>query len=107
MPAANPLSSGTEKSRLRLLALARRQAITGPTPVRNSKSTPKGPFTLLKNGGPPGDFSPPPPFDQTGKTVPQKVAKARPTNTQLFNRKAASRESSESSSFSLLSSGRR
>jgi len=45
--------------------------------------------------------------ESTGKTVPQKVAKAKPTSTQLLSKKAASRDSMESSSFSLLSSGRR
>jgi hypothetical protein len=43
----------------------------------------------------------------SGKKVPQKTTKARPTRTRLLARKAASRESSESSRCSERSAARR
>jgi hypothetical protein len=43
----------------------------------------------------------------TGKIVPQKTANAIPTRTRLLSRNADSRDSIESSSFSLFSIGKR
>ena len=87
--------------------VARRHAITGPTPIRKSSARPSGALTRLKNGGPTVIFTPRTHSEITGKTVPQKTAKAMPTRIRLLKRNADSRERNDSSSFSLRSSGRR
>src|SRR5262249_50243744 len=102
-----PIAAGQRKFFLRLLQVARRQAMTGPTPIRNSSTKPSGALTLLKNGGPTVIFTPRTHSEMTGNTVPQKTAKAMPTRIRLVKRKADSGDSNESSSFSLRSKGKR
>src|SRR6185437_9937035 len=51
-----------------------------------------GAFTVSKNGGPTVILTPRTASDRTGKSVPQKTAKAMPINTKLLNRNAASRD---------------
>ena len=46
-PHATPTASGSAKLRLRLRGVALRQAITGPTPIRKSRISPRGMFTRL------------------------------------------------------------
>src|SRR5262249_54783225 len=103
----SPSNTGHRKLRLRLLHDARRQAINGPTPIRNRSTSPSGAFTRLKNGGPTVIFTPRTASEITGKIVPQNTANAIPTRIKLLSRKAASRERIESNSFSLRSSGNR
>ena len=54
----HPQPTGTANARQRFFGVARRQAITGPTPIRNSSAMPSGAFTRLKNGGPTVIFTP-------------------------------------------------
>src|SRR5215468_1270128 len=106
-PAARPVMTGHMKFFFRWLHEARRHAITGPTPIRKSSAKPSGALTRLKNGGPTVIFTPRTHSEMTGNTVPQNTANAMPTRMRLLNRNADSRDTSESSSFSLRSIGRR
>ena len=51
----------------------------------------------LNHGGPTLASVPVTASEMSGKNVPQKTTRQRPTSTRLFSRKNASRESSESS----------
>ena len=95
------------KARRRFRGDARRQAITGPTPVKNRSTRPSGAFTRLKKGGPTVIFTPRTHSERTGNTVPQKTAKAMPTRIRLLKRKAASREKKDSMVAGVRRSGRR
>ena len=99
--------TGHANARHRLRGVARRQAITGPMPIRKSSAMPSGAFTRLKNGGPTVIFTPRTHSEMTGNTVPQNTAKAMPTRTRLLNRNAASREKNDSMVPAVRSSGSR
>src|SRR6185503_14722024 len=106
-PPANPTPTGNAKFRHRFRGVARRQAMIGPTPTRNSRQRPSGAFTLLKNGGPTVIFTPLTHSEITGKIVPQKIVKQMPRRIRLLKRNAASREKNDSSWFSERSNGSR
>src|SRR5215471_880138 len=101
-PAAKPSVLGHKKLRFRLSVEVLRHASNGPTPVRNSNSSPSGMFTLLKNGAPTLMREPVNHSEKTGKSVPERTATQATRRTRLLNRKLDSRETSESSWFSLL-----
>ena len=97
-PRTSPLIAGMANWRLRLAVDAFRHAISGPMPVRASRSSPSGRFTALKNGGPTVIFSARTHSERIGNSVPHNTAKAIPTRTRLLYRKAASRLTMLSSS---------
>ena len=92
---------GTRKFFRRLAREVLRQAKSGPTPVRNSKSRPMGMLTLLKKGAPTLILTPWTASEITGNNVPQSTAKQAASNSRLLNRKLDSRETSESSCWLL------
>ncbi len=102
-PVETPRIMGAAKLRSRLSAVVRRHAISGPTPIRNTRPSASGPLTRLKNGGPTVIFTPRTASESTGKIVPQKTANAIPTRNRLLNRNAASRDRYDSKSAGLRS----
>ena len=74
-----------------------RHASSGPTPVKSSRNSAIGTFTLLKKGGPTLILLPVTHSDSTGNNVPQRMAKHAARRTRLLNRKLDSRETIESS----------
>ncbi len=85
-----------------LWKLVLRQASSGPAPVRKSSSSPIGIMTLLKNGGPTVTVVFSTAFETMGKIVPQNTANTAASRIQLLNRNPLSRETTESSRFSLF-----
>jgi len=79
-----------------------RHASSGPTPVRKSRKMPIGTATRLKKGGPIVTFDPCTYSLRTGKSVPQRMTKQATRRTRLLKRKLDSRETMDSSRFSLL-----
>src|ERR1700731_2590156 len=102
IPAMRPINSGQPKLRLRLSSEVLRQASKGPTPVRNKSNKPMGIFTLLKNGVPTLMRSPVNHSEKTGKSVPDRTAMQETSKIKLLKRKLDSRETIESSWFSLF-----
>ena len=92
-----PASTGLRKLRVRFSADARRHAMSGPTPIRNSRERKIGILTRLKNGAPTLTLTPRTASDRSGKTVPKKTVKAAATRNRLFRRNMDSRETTESS----------
>ena len=90
--------TGMRNCRRRFATDARRQAISGPMPVRSRSSRPSGMFTVLKNGGPTVILLPRTASLMIGKSVPHSTEKAIPTSTRLLYRNAASRLTMLSSS---------
>src|SRR5256885_13680136 len=101
-PASSPAISGQPKFRFKLSADVLRQASSGPTPVRKSKSRPMGMLTLLKKGAPTLIFEPETVSENTGKSVPESTATQDTNRIKLLNRKLDSRETIESRWFSLF-----
>src|SRR5208282_6122612 len=101
-PTSAPPARGQAKLRRRLSSEVRRQASSGPTPVKNSRKRPMGMFTLLKKGAPTLILLPVKASEMTGKSVPQRTAKQAARRIKLLKRKLDSRETMESSWFSLF-----
>src|SRR5215467_11686102 len=101
-PAISPKTVGHRKFRCRLSVEVLRHASNGPTPVRNNNNRPKGMFTLLKNGAPTLIRDPVNHSEKTGNNVPDNTAMQATSSTRLLNKKLDSRETSESSWFSLF-----
>src|SRR6266852_410292 len=101
-PANKPITTGQPKLRLRLSVEVLRQASSGPTPVRNRSIKPIGIFTLLKNGAPTLIRELENHSENTGNRVPERTAMQETSRIKLLNRKLDSRETIESSWFSLL-----
>src|SRR5258706_7615520 len=101
MPRTNPETAGHRKLRRNPSSDVLRQANSGPTPVKNSRNNPTGMFTLLKNGAPTLIFCPCTASEITGNNVPERTAKQAASRTRLLNRKLDSRDTSDSSLFSL------
>src|SRR5215472_15642802 len=101
-PLTTPKMLGHLKLRSRLSADVLRHASSGPTPVRNSSSNPSGMFTLLKKGAPTLIREPVNHSENTGKSVPESTATQATRRTRLLNKKLDSRETNESSWFSLF-----
>src|ERR1039458_5322677 len=97
---------GTTKLRRTRSSEVWRHASSGPMPVRNSRNSPMGTFTRLKNGGPTVTFEPVTHSDSTGNSVPHRTAKHATSSTRLLNRKLDSRETSDSRRCSLFSVSR-
>src|SRR3972149_229695 len=95
-PMARETIPGIRKFFRRLPREDFRQAKSGPTPVRNSSSSPMGMFTLLKKGAPTLIFTPCTASEITGNNVPQSTEKQAASNKRLLKRKLLSRETSES-----------
>src|SRR5271169_162481 len=91
-PATTPTIRGHAKFRFRLSTEVLRQASSGPTPVRKSRSRPIGMFTLLKNGAPTLILEPESASDKTGKSVPDRTAMHETSRIKLLKRKLDSRE---------------
>src|SRR5262252_4779199 len=94
--------SGHPKFRFRLSIEVLCHASSGPTPVRNRIASPIGIITLLKNGAPTlmrlfVNHS-----ENTGNSVPDRTAMHATRNSKLLNRKLDSRDTIESSTFSLF-----
>jgi hypothetical protein len=83
-PVESPASPGKMNCRRMFATDARRQAMSGPMPVRASSSRPSGTLTVLKNGAPTVIFSPRTHSLRIGKSVPQSTLKAIPTSTRLL-----------------------
>src|ERR1700746_3773080 len=94
--------SGPWKLRLMLSVEVLRHASNGPTPVRNINIRPSGIFTLLKKGAPTLMREPVNHSENTGKSVPESTATHATSKTKLLNRKLDSRDTNESSWFSLF-----
>ena len=77
----------------------------GPTPVRNSSTSPIGTIHLLKNGGPTVIRSPVTASEIVGNMVANRMKNAANSRIQLLTVKAASRDSQESSVARERSSG--
>src|ERR1017187_3454884 len=84
-----------------------RHANRGPAPVKNKSSRPMGIATLLKNGAPTVTVAFSTAFEITGNKVPQNTANTSASKIQLLKRKPLSRETIESSLFSLFKWSRR
>src|SRR2546426_1093661 len=102
-----PRAIGPRKLRRRFSSEARRQAMSGPTPIRKMSERKRGTFTWLKKGAPTLTFTPRSASDSSGNTVPKKTVKAAATRKTLLSRKADSRETTESSSPSERSASHR
>src|SRR3989442_11926070 len=100
-PASNPAPSGQPKFRRKLSRDVLRQASSGPTPVRNRSISPMGIFILLKYGAPTLIFVLITHSDRTGNSVPESTATQATSRIRLLNKKLDSRETMESSWFSL------
>ena len=87
--------------------MALRQAISGPTPVRNSSTSPIGTIHLLKNGGPTVMRSCATASEIVGNIVANRMKNAANSRIQLLTVNAASRESQESRLARARSSGMR
>ena len=85
----------------------RLHASSGPIPVRKRRISPIGVIHLLKNGAATVRRVPVIASLSVGNIVPNNTKNAENSRIQLFSRKAASRESHESSSFRALRSGSR
>src|SRR5271155_3834578 len=101
-PATTPIIRGHAKLRFKLSTEVLRQARSGPTPVRKSRSRPIGTLTLLKNGAPTLILEPESASDKTGKSVPERTAMHETRRIRLLKRKLDSRETMASSWFSLF-----
>src|ERR1700675_3826893 len=101
-PPKRPTISGQAKFRFRLSAEVFRQASSGPTPVRKSRSRPIGMLTLLKKGAPTLILEPETASDKTGKSVPESTATQETSRIRLLKRKLDSRETMASNWFSLF-----
>ncbi len=76
-------------------------------PVNNNNSSEIGTSTALNQGAPTVILMPRTASETTGNNVPQNTAKQAPRNTTLFNKKADSRDTTESMRTSLLSKCKR
>src|ERR1700685_3661653 len=101
IPATRPISSAQPKLRFKLSSEVLRHASNGPTPVNNNSSRPMGMFTLLKNGVPTLILFGVNHSERTGKSVPESTVTQDTSKIKLLNRKLDSRETTESSWFSL------
>src|ERR1700736_1095154 len=101
-PKITATSSGQPKFRFKLSVDVLRQASSGPMPVKNMSSNPMGMFTLLKNGVPTLIREPEIHSENTGNKVPESTAIQETSKIKLLNKKLDSRETTESSWFSLL-----
>ena len=97
------MANGMPNVARRLRSDARRQAITGPTPISRISGRPNATTKKLKNGALTVIFSPVTASEMSGNVTPHSTANARPTNSRLLNRKVASRETSDSMRCSLRS----
>src|SRR5579862_93060 len=104
---ATPASIGQRNARFRLSTELRRQAISGPTPVRNIRNIAIGISTRLKKGASTLIFSPETASEITGNKVPHRTAKQLARRIRLLNRKLDSRERTLSSCDSLFRKSRR
>src|ERR1700722_7653504 len=98
----SPAVTGPWKFRRMLSVEVFRQASSGPTPVKNSNINPRGIFTLLKKGAPTLMREPVNHSEKTGNRVPESTATQATSSTRLLNKKLDSRDTSESSWFSLF-----
>src|ERR1035437_900775 len=112
MPAAISAPTSTSeaipghwKLRRRLSAEVRRQANSGPTPVRNSRNSPMGTISRLYQSASSEILSPEMASLITGNSVPHSTAKQLANRIRLLNRKLDSREITLSSCASLFSLG--
>src|ERR1043165_1082210 len=93
--------AGIARLRFTLSKEVLRHASKGPIAVRNRRNSPIGTTTLLKNGGPTVTVCPWTASEIFGKRVPHKTANVAARRTRLLKRKLDSRETSDSSLFSL------
>ena len=84
-----------------------RHASSGPMPVSVSSNNPIGSIHVLKNGGPTVSRCPISASLSVGNSVANSTNTAENSRIQLLTRKAASRDTHESSSCRARSSGRR
>src|SRR5580765_4755003 len=90
---------GHKNESRRLVSVDFRHASNGPSPVRNSRTRPIGSIHLLKNGGPTVSRVPVTASLSVGNIVAKATKNAQNSRIQLLTRKAASRETHESSSL--------
>ena len=93
---------GQKNARRKLSTELLRQAISGPTPVRNIRNKPIGILMRLKNGASTLIFSPVTASEITGNSVPHSTAKQLASRIRLLNRKLDSRETTLSRFASLF-----
>src|SRR5271170_4987269 len=87
-----PAIDGQKNARRKLSTELLRQAISGPTPVRNSSPNAIGMLMRLKNGASTLIFSPVTASEITGNNVPHSTAKQLATRIRLLNMKLDSRD---------------
>src|SRR5262249_3460099 len=97
-----PATDGHRKFRRKLSFDVFRQASSGPTPVKNRSNMPSGIMILLKKGGPTLMRFLVIHSEKTGNNVPESTAMQATSKTRLLKRKLDSRETIESSWFSLF-----
>ena len=83
-----PPASGHAKLRLSASKEVLRQASSGPTPVRSSRKSAIGTFTLLKNGGADADFAARHPFGKYRKQRSPENREARGEKDQIVEQEA-------------------
>src|ERR1039458_1254761 len=88
---------GYMKLRRRLSVEVRRQANSGPTPVRKRRNSPMGTIRRLYQSASSEILSPEMASLMTGNRVPQSTAKQLASRIRLLNRKLDSRETTLSS----------
>src|SRR5689334_3569464 len=96
------IPAGRAKFRKMLAEEVFRHANRGPTAVRNIRNSPIGIITLSKKGGPTVILYPRIHSERMGKSVPHKTTNAAARRTRLLKRKLDSRETSDSSLFSVF-----
>ena len=99
---AQAAKPGHRKFRRKLSVEVRRQANSGPTPVRKSRNSPIGIINRLNQAGSRLIFSPDAYSVIIGNSVPHSTAKQLARRIRLLNRKLDSREITLSSSASLF-----
>src|SRR5579871_2105126 len=97
-----PAMDGQKNARRKLSMELRRQAMSGPTPVRKSSPKPIGMLIRLKNGASTLIFSPVKASEITGNNVPHNTAKQLASRIRLLNMKLDSRETTLSRFASLF-----
>ncbi len=100
-------ASGNLKTRFADAQVTRRQASSGPIPVKRTRRIASGVVYLSNQGAASELFWPVKSSEISGKKVPQAITTVIPTSSKLLIRKIDSREINESIRFGDLRSSRR
>jgi hypothetical protein len=103
----SPTPTGNAKLRLSLAGVTRRHAMIGPIPESATTIRARGTTKWANTGGPTDVCVPVIASEMSGKKVSQNTTAASATSTMFWIRNTPSRETSESSRWSLLRPARR